>query len=284
MNTAATVASIRVKVEPNDQGPIYQETNMANYPVELWCTVSNLVFLAVFIFFAAKTKFKYKKFPFLSVALPILFIGWFGGTVYHATRSHDVWLLLDYIPILFLVLMSSIYFWREVVGKWLWVLIFTLLPIFTYRVIYEFLALPHSISVSIGYSVMASVIVVPLVLHCVRKYPAGWKSLTAALLSFVVAITFRTMDNGETSSLLPMGTHFLWHIFGGLCSFFMFSYLYNSEKQKYEATEPDNPLAAIDATKIAEENVETPSPASIEPDEFPKEPIEPINEPDELVF
>ena len=56
MNTVATIASIRVKVEPNDQGPIYQETNMANYPVELWSTISNVVFLAVFIFFAAKNK------------------------------------------------------------------------------------------------------------------------------------------------------------------------------------------------------------------------------------
>ena len=260
MNTATTIASIRVKVEPNDQGPIYQETNMANCPVELWCTLSNIVFLAVFIFFAVKTRFKYSKYPLLSISLPVLFIGWLGGTVYHATRSHNIWLWLDYMPILFLVLIATIYFWREVVGKWLWVFIFTLLPIVTYRVIYEFLALPHSVSVSIGYSVMASVVVIPLVLHCIRKYPAGWKLLAASLLSFAVAITCRTMDNGEASSLLPMGTHFLWHIFGGLCSFFMFYYLYNSETLKYE-TAP--------FVKRNEESAETPSPLSMDEPEEP---------------
>jgi hemolysin III len=175
---------------------------------------------------------------------------------------------------MFLVLMASIYFWREIVGNWMWVCIFTLLPIIAYRIIYEFIALPHSISVSIGYSVMATVIIIPLILHCMRKYPAGWKSLTAALLTFIFAITFRTMDNGITTTELPMGTHFLWHIFGGLCSFFILYYVYGNEKLKNEV---------VQVQKMTGESAEAPSPAPIkEPQKL--EESEELEEPEEPVF
>jgi len=220
--------SIRAK-EPNDQGPIYSETNMSRLPVEPWSTASNLVFLVVFIYFAIKTKFSYKKFPLLVVFLVILLIGWMGGTIYHATRSHNIWLMLDYMPIMFLVLISTIFFWRELVGKWILVFTFTLLPIVIYRLIYEVLVLPHSISISIGYSVMALVVIIPLVLHCIYKNPKAWKLVVGALSSFAIAITFRILDE-YLSQYISMGTHFLWHLFGGFCCFFMLCYVYETEK------------------------------------------------------
>jgi len=222
--------SIRAK-EPNDQGPIYSETNMSRLPVEPWSTASNLVFLVVFIYFAIKTKFSYKKFPLLVVFLVILLIGWMGGTIYHATRSHNIWLMLDYMPIMFLVLISTIFFWRELVGKWILVFTFTLLPIVIYRLIYEVLVLPHSISISIGYSVMALVVIIPLVLHCIYKNPKAWKLVVGALSSFAIAITFRILDE-YLSQYISMGTHFLWHLFGGFCCFFMLYYIYETEKIK----------------------------------------------------
>lgn len=245
---------ISIKVEPNDQGPIYRETDMSRIPVEPWSTLSNLVFLAVFIYFAVKIKFNYRKFPLLTIFLPILLIGWIGGTIYHATRSHNVWLLLDYIPIMFLVLMSSIYFWREVVGKWILVFTFTLLPIITYRFIYETLTLPHSLSVSMGYSILALIVVIPLVLHCVRKNPSGWKLLVGALGSFIIAITFRILDDRGLTEFLPMGTHFLWHLFGGSCSFFMLYYVYESEKIKKSILE--SKIKEIDFGNLQPETAE----------------------------
>ena len=166
----AASAVIR-KVEPNDQGPIYRETDMSRLPVEPWSTASNLVFLMVFIYFAIKTKFSYKKFPLLVVFLIILLIGWIGGTVYHATRSHNIWFKLDIMPIMFLVLIASVYFRRELVKNWILVFIFTFLPLVIHLFIYETLTFSHTVSVSIGYSVMAVVVVVPLILHCVIKIP-----------------------------------------------------------------------------------------------------------------
>jgi hemolysin III len=227
-----SIENAHAKVQPNDRGPIYKETDMTRLPVEPWSTFSNLIFLAVFIYFAVKTRFSYRKFPLMTIFLPILFCGWFGGTVYHATRSANIWLMMDYIPVMFLVLMASIYFWREVVGNWLLVFVFTLVPIISYRFIYEFISLPHSISISIGYSVLALIVIIPLVLHCRHKNPQGWKLLIAALVSFIFAITCRIFDNNGYVSFMPMGTHFLWHVFGGLCCFFMLCYIYKSEKIK----------------------------------------------------
>ncbi len=229
-----TFAAIRIKVEPGDQGPVYHETDMSRIPVEPWSMFSNLIFLLVFIYFAARTKFNYRKYPLLTVFLPTLLLGWVGGTIYHALRCNNIWLLLDYIPIMFLVLMSSIYFWREVVGKWILVFTFTLLPVVIYRLIYETLTLSHSVSISIGYSVLALIVIIPLVLHCVRKNPRGWKILAGAFGSFFIAIAFRVLDDRGLASFLPMGTHFLWHFFGGFCCFFMLYYVYESEKIKNE--------------------------------------------------
>ena len=226
----AVSTSIR-RVEPNDQGPIYRETDMSRLPVEPWSTASNLVFLLVFIYFVIKTKFNYKKFPLLVVFLIILFLGWTGGTIYHATRSHNIWLKLDYMPIMFLVLMATIYFWRELVGKWILVFTFTMLPIMIYYFTYETLTFSHTVSVSIGYSVMAVVVVVPLILHCIYKNPKAWKSVAAALISFGIAITFRLLDKQFEESI-TMGTHFLWHIFGGFCCFFILHYIYKTEKMR----------------------------------------------------
>ena len=223
------------KIEPNDQGPIYRETDMSRLPVEPWSTASNLIFLVVFIYFAFKTKYNYKKFPLLVVFISILLVGWIGGTIYHATRSHDIWLKLDYMPIMFLVLMSSIYFWRELVGKWILVFTFTMLPIISYYFMYKNLTFSHSISISIGYSVMAFVVVVPLILHCIYKNPKAWKFLVGALVSFAFAITFRVLDN-QLGNSLSMGTHFLWHLFGGFCCFFMMYYVYSSEKISIKAS------------------------------------------------
>ena len=226
--------SNRIKVEPNDQGPIYRETDMSRLPVEPWSTASNLIFLLVFIYFAVKTKFSYKKFPLLVLFIIILFIGWVGGTIYHATRSSNIWLKLDYMPIVFLVLMATVHFWRELVKKWILVFCFTMLPILIYYFTYEALTFSHTISVSIGYSVMALIVIIPLILHCIYKNPKSWQLVAGALISFAIAITFRVLDTHKITEAIPMGTHFLWHVFGGLCCFFMMYYIYNTEKMELE--------------------------------------------------
>lgn len=48
-----------------------------------------------------------------------------------------------------------------------------------------------------------------------------------ALSSFILALTFRIADPWRW---LPMGTHFLWHIFGVLASALMFQFIFETDK------------------------------------------------------
>jgi hemolysin III len=42
---------------------------------------------------------------------------------------------------------------------------------------------------------------------------------------FCVALFFRTIDNGIGKEWFPMGTHFLWHICGGISVFFLLNFI-----------------------------------------------------------
>jgi len=71
---------------PNDSGPIYRETIAGRFPVEPFNTLSNLLFLAIIVYFSAKVYKDYKRQAFLALAIPILFIGFFGR---HGLSCHQ---------------------------------------------------------------------------------------------------------------------------------------------------------------------------------------------------
>lgn len=95
---------------PQDSGPIYQETIAGRFPVEPFNTISNFLFLLIILYFSRKVYANYKQHLFLAYCLPVLFIGFIGGTLYHATRSAEIWLLLDWVPIVLLCIATAIYF------------------------------------------------------------------------------------------------------------------------------------------------------------------------------
>ena len=47
-----------------------------------------------------------------------------------------------------------------------------------------------------------------------RGSPAGWYNIVAAII-FLGAVTFRVMDP-LVCDVLPVGTHFMWHVLNGL--------------------------------------------------------------------
>lgn len=211
-------------MQPNDQGPIYTETILGRFPVEPWNTYSNLIFLFSFLYFAWKTKLDWKKYPLLTIALPILLIGFVGGTVYHATRSDRIWLMMDYIPIFLLCLLATYYFWRRLTGNVFLGILGVVLPFGIIRLLWLFPTLSLMPRIAFGYSLLACSLLLPAVL-C--SYKEGWLAARLLILagsSFLIAIVCRSIDTTWGASL-PMGTHFLWHLFGGLASFFMLSFI-----------------------------------------------------------
>ncbi|WP_440905186.1 ceramidase domain-containing protein [Catenovulum sp. SX2] len=62
-------------------------------------------------------------------------------------------------------------------------------------------------------------------LHSHKYKTTDWP-LVAAIIAFLISITFRTIDN-QICTTWPVGSHFGWHIFNGFVLFFTWKSLYN---------------------------------------------------------
>lgn len=226
---------------PGDFGPIYTETDLSRFPVEPWNTFSNLIFLIVLIVFARRTRLNIKRHPLIVAGLPILFVGFLGGTIFHATRSANIWLVLDFMPIGILSLMAAFYFWRSVIGSTPLALLAVPLPLIFTSGLRALLPFERHASISVGYIGLALLIVLPAGLDCRKRGYAGAAPLLGAVASFALAITFRFTDK---LALLPMGTHFLWHLFGGLSTYLILLYTYMGDLERNAIpTEPPGGIA-----------------------------------------
>jgi len=204
---------------PRDFGPIYTETipglAAGAVPVEPWNTWSNIVFVLLFIHIALRTRLDRQRYPLIVISLPILAVGIIGGTVYHATRSHAVWLFMDFMPILILTSAAALAFWRDVVGAWPRAVMLFLLVAVSGRSLGFALATERSVQISLGYLSAALSILVPLAILVRRARWHGLGLMCGICLTFSAAVACRMLDRAGSPAPLPMGTHFLWHIFGG---------------------------------------------------------------------
>ncbi len=199
---------------PLDNGPIYRETFAAIFPVEPFNTYSNLIFLIVALYFAVRTRLDFRQYPLIVFSLPLLLVGFVGGSLYHATRADRLWLVMDFMPIIVLTLAAGYFFLRQFFGM-LTAYAFMLGGFLLICRLYHFL--PKSGAYFFfGYSLLAAQIFLPALIHAAKKGWANSASLFAALAAFAAAITFRQLDSALPADLFPMGTHFLWHILGGI--------------------------------------------------------------------
>ena len=216
----------------DDFGPLYTETNIDNLIKEPYNAASNILFLLIVIYWLNKTKFQVKKYPFLVSSQLILLIGFIGGTIYHATRSHDIWLILDFVPIIILALAAAIRFWQLYTGKlYLGILLPLVISIIPRATMFQ-LELEKHLRIGIGYLTIALSILIPAYLIAV-KFKISTKNLNLAVIFFLIALTCRTLDL-SIADYLPMGSHFLWHIFGAFSVFFLFNFLYQLNRESLE--------------------------------------------------
>jgi hemolysin III len=100
-----------------DFGPIYAETNLSRFPAEPWNTCSNVAFLTLLIYWAWRTRLALRQYPLIVGSLPVLLVGFIGGSLYNATRASSLWLILDFVPIFILTLSAAIWFWYKLIGN-----------------------------------------------------------------------------------------------------------------------------------------------------------------------
>ncbi len=208
----------------HDGGPVYAESDFKHFIVEPWNCVTAFMFLAIVIYWYIKLKSRLSQMPFMSFALVMLSIGGIGGGLYHGLRSSNWFLLMDFLPIVILVFSTGILFLNKLYGKPLltWGII---LGLFLIHQAMWHLVGPGPFMVNVGYVFLASVVVVPSTIWAKRTNFFAIKSLIWAVILFVIALSFRILDKYY---LLPMGTHFLWHVFGGLSSHAIIEYIYKT--------------------------------------------------------
>jgi hemolysin III len=210
-------------LEPHDGGPIYTETDMRRLVAEPWNAGTALAFLALAVFWLVRLRGRYREHAFLLGCLPLLLVGGAGGTLYHAFRRSYLCYLLDVVPIGLLAVAVSLSLWVRFSRRW-WYLILVLPPYLAVA------ALPRAESshaaINAAYVLLAVLILLPtlLVLRISRFRGAGWVGLALGL--FGVALFFRWLDTAHPPALLPMGTHWLWHLFGAATTGCLAEWLY----------------------------------------------------------
>jgi len=211
---------------PVDGGPIYFESDFSAFIAEPWNMASALVFVLIAGYWIYKSAPIKKQTPFVFYASILLLIGGIGGSLYHGFRNSEITLLMDWVPILLLVLGASVYFLKFSTGTWK-LPILAVLILFTFEFINWNFA-PARMNNNISYILMALTVLVPTFLVLRKIKFKGWKSITLAFSCFILALIFRIFDR---DGLLPMGTHFLWHSFGAVATFFMFRFVWKLEQQ-----------------------------------------------------
>jgi hypothetical protein len=213
-----------------DTGLPYAETNLGQFIVEPFNTVSNILFLFVALYWwQKKDKIQSPALRrFLTICLPLLLVGFIGGTIYHGTRSHLVWLLMDVLPIYLIAILTSFYHWRLLgVGPTRMALYFCVLLVLPLGWVWFFVPADSPHKPTLGYVSLAIPVVLPLVIDLFRLRGFYLKQFLVPLGLVIVALCFRSLDSHPLAqSLFPMGTHWLWHIFGAFTCHFLVYYMW----------------------------------------------------------
>jgi len=210
----------------SDSGPVYRETGAGDLLVEPWNTSSNLVFLIYCLYWFWTIRKNHKGHLFLSFAVPVVMIGYVGGTIYHATRKHDLWLFLDWGPIALLCIALSIRYAIKLHYTRFQMTLLIGIPILINLGLGQVAGKAPWLKLVLNYPLLAGVVLWPII-HNVfihKGSHAIW--VIAAMVFFTIALGFRAIDFTEALPSMTMGTHWLWHIFGCLAVHLVTVYIY----------------------------------------------------------
>ena len=154
--------------------------------------------------------------------MPLLILGGVGSTLFHGLRLSPYLLMMDWLPIVLLTLAVSIYFWYRVLPKW-WQVVLVVLGFILMRVVlYKFIK--GAAGINISYFINGVNMFVPALILLRQTHNAHAKWLVYAILFFIAALMFRQVDLWRVD-ILPMGCHWLWHVFCGVGAFALSTYL-----------------------------------------------------------
>lgn len=216
----------------SDGGPIYTETNPDHLIVEPWNAISSLMIVIPAIIWIFRIGGQFKRYKFLAIIIPLMILGGTGSTLFHAFRASRFFLFMDVFPTAILTLSLSIYFWIKVLKKW-WYVFFVILISIAIRVLL-FGQVPSHTAINISYAISGFITGLPLLIILVRTRFYKLKYVILTISFFILALVFRELD-AYNISFLPMGTHFLWHVFTGIGAYYILAYLYSFRTQELQS-------------------------------------------------
>jgi hypothetical protein len=225
-----------------DGGPPYTETPAdpygpdAPFPAEPWNAVTAALFVVLALAWVWRLRGRQRDYPFLSCCLPILLAGGIGGTLYHATRTSFVLFLLDVVPISLLGLAGSVFMAVRYWGGrgWWFVPAAGAFYVGVNQLLFAAIA-PRDVQlvINLSYASLAAVVLTPIALVLIRTRfrHGGW--VVAGVIAFTIAWFFRLLDQ-RIGLYLPMGSHWLWHVFGAAATALLVEFFYRVEGEKTE--------------------------------------------------
>jgi len=212
-----------------DGGPIYTETAPDQFIVEPWNALSSLLYMLPALIWLWQLRKHYSQYKFIVFAGILIILGSLGSTLFHAFRASVFFLVMDVLPVAVLTLSLSVYFWHDVLKRWGYVIL-VIVPLFGVRFLI-FNALPDNLAINLSYALTGIMVTLPLFILLFQKKLVKTDFVLYTVISFGLALLFREMDSWEFQ-LLPMGTHFLWHAFSGIGTWFILGFLYHYKNKK----------------------------------------------------
>lgn len=206
-----------------DSGPLYHEFHFDSIVREPWNAYSSLFFLVPVAFWLWKLRGQYKKYYMITLIMPLLFLNGVGSTLYHAFRSSELALLLDWVPAQVMNLFISWYMWNKVLKRPFISVLAVLLFISGAILITIYLGPAlGEMAGNLGYFMIGMCLLAPALIYLFRTGFYNWHLLALTFLCVGLALVFRSLDYPTPNpwpELMPQGTHFLWHITSAMAMF-----------------------------------------------------------------
>jgi len=215
----------------HDNGPFYHEFHADATVLEPWNAFSSLVFFIPVIYWIIRLRGEYRQHMVIVSILPLLFMNGLGSTLYHAFRSSQFFLYLDWVPASITTFILASYFWTQVWKKWYWGILSVLSINFLGMLVTQlFRNTPNfeQFAPNIGYFIVGCAIFAPVLIQLIKHKFKYAYLVGLSILFLSLSLLFRTLDYPTPNQFpwLPQGTHFLWHIFSSFAVFSMGYYIY----------------------------------------------------------
>ncbi|HAA14675.1 MAG TPA: hypothetical protein DCE41_24510 [Cytophagales bacterium] len=178
-----------------------------------WNTFSSFCFFLPVIFWLIALRGMYKKYWVLIAIMPLALINGVGSSLWHAYSGGQLYLMLDTRPPRIMMGFLGAYFCRLLFGNWLVgaaAFAFWAWGMDTFR---ENARSYIDVGwVTFNYIFRSMIVIVPVLILMIYYRGKGGKWVLLTLASLLLAVYFRYQDS-HPPDFLPMGTHFLWHVF-----------------------------------------------------------------------